>query len=98
MVKEHGIHRARIQPEVVGSPDGIVGIFDRDTVGWIVFAIEETGNAQDTVAIGASGIAAEGNGEQLERLFLTRKVEAFDPPKRLIFAGRCGENRGRRRH
>ena len=31
-------------------------------------------------------------------MFLARKVEAVDPPKRLIFAGRSGEDGSRRRH
>ena len=98
MVEKHGINRASVQPKVVGSPDGIIGIIDRDAVGGIVLPIEETGDAQDAVAIGAGGVAAEGNGEQLERLFLPRKVEPFDAPKYLILTGRRGENRGRWRH
>src|ERR1700761_155887 len=96
MVEEHAIDRARIQPKVMGSPDGIVGILDGNSMCWIVFAIQETGDAKDTVAIGASRIAAEGNGEQFKRLFLTHRVESFDPPEDLILAGRCRDNRGRR--
>lgn len=94
----HGVHCACVKLEVIGSPDGIIGIFDRDFVGRIVLAIQETGDAKDTVAVGASRIGAEGKGEQLERLFLTRKVKAFDAPKHLIFAGRSRQNRGRRRY
>ena len=90
------IGSANIEPEVSGSPDGIVGIFDRDAVGRIVLAIQESGDAEDPVAVGASGIAAEFDGEQLERLFLTLKVEAIDPPEHLVFAGRCREDRRRR--
>src|SRR6185437_15322926 len=67
----HCIDRPSVKPEVIGSPDGIVGVFSRDSVGWIVFPIQKARDTQDSVAIGAGGIAAEGNGEQFERLFLT---------------------------
>jgi hypothetical protein len=59
-------------------------LFDHDTVGRIVLAIKVSGQTENSVAVGANGIAAEGDGEQLERLFLTRKVEAINPPKHLI--------------
>ena len=50
-------------------------------MSWIVLAIQESGDAENPVAVGASGIAAKRDGEQLERLFLTHRVEAVDPPK-----------------
>jgi hypothetical protein len=65
VLEEHGIRRWNVQPEVIGIPDGIAGVFDRDHVGRIVLAIAESGDTQNTVAIGASEIAAEGHGEQL---------------------------------
>ena len=46
----------------------------------IVLPIQEAGDTQDTVAVGASRIAPEGNGEELECLFLTCKVETFHAP------------------
>ncbi len=58
------------------------------------FQFRKPGTRRTRVAIGACRIAAEGNGEQFERLLLTHEVEAFDPPKRLILAGRCRNNRG----
>jgi hypothetical protein len=39
------------------------------------------------IAVRAGRIAAEGDGEQLERLFLPLEVEALDAPEDLIFAG-----------
>src|ERR1700733_13637770 len=98
MVEEHGINETAIEPEVGGSPDGIAGIFDRDAVRWIILAIQETGQPENAVAVGASGIAAEGDGEQLEGAFLRSEVEAFDSPKYLILSGGCGENDARSRH
>src|ERR1700739_4622251 len=92
------LHRSRIQPEVVGSPDGIVAIFDRNPEGWIVFLIEKPGDAKHPVAIGASGITAKGYGEQLEGLLLPVEVETFDLPESLVLAGRRGQNRSRWRH
>jgi hypothetical protein len=52
----------------------------------------EPRDANDTVAIGASRIAAEGEGEQLEHLFLTGKVETFDAPEHLTLSRRSGKN------
>ena len=73
--------RRHVEPKVVGSPDGIAGIFDRDEVRGIVLAIQESGDAKHPVAVGASGIAAEGDGEQLERLFLLRRSRSLRPAK-----------------
>lgn len=80
MVKEHGIDRGNIKSEVGGSPNGIAGIFDGDAVSGVVLAIQESRYTENPVAVRASGIAAEGDGEQLKRLFLTLKVEILDSP------------------
>ena len=61
-----------------------------------ILLVEETGYAQHTVSVGASRIAAEGLGDQLERLFLPLEVEAGDSPERLVFARRSRDDRGRR--
>ena len=37
---------------------------DGDSTCWIVLAIQESGQAEDAVAIGTSGIAAKGNRKQ----------------------------------
>ena len=42
--------------------------------------IVEAWDADDSIAVCASGIAAEGNGEPLEGLFLVSEVETFDAP------------------
>jgi hypothetical protein len=67
--------------------DRIAGVFDRDEVRGIVLAVAESGHTENPVAVGASGVATEGDGEQLERVLLLVEVEAFDPPKHLILAG-----------
>jgi len=67
-------------------------------VSGIVLAIQEAGDAENPVAVGAGGIATEGNGEQLERLFLTRKVESIDHPEHLVFARRGEEDDTRHWH
>ena len=58
----------------------IAEIFDRNRVGRIVLAVAESGHPKDTVAVGASRVATEGESEQLERVLLLVEVEAFDPP------------------
>ena len=47
----------------------------------------ESRDAKNPVAVGASRIAAEGDGEQLERDFLMLEVEAFDAPEDLVLPG-----------
>ena len=81
VLEEHRVPRRNVESEVIWSPDRIAGIFSRDSVRWIVLAIQETGDAEHPVAIGAGGIAAEGDGEPLERQFLLCKVEAFHRAK-----------------
>src|ERR1700733_11005874 len=76
----------------------IAGIFDRDGVSGIVLAVAESGHSENPVAVGASGVTAERDGEQLQRAFLLVEVEAFDPPKHLILVRRCREDHGRNRY
>src|ERR1035441_1467394 len=64
----------------------------------IVLAVAESRHTEDTVAIRAGWVTTEGDGKKLERVLLLVKVEALDPPKHLVFARRCRENRGRNRH
>ena len=54
----------------------------------IVFAIQKSRNSNNAVAIRASGITPEGNGEFLKHRFLKLDVEAVDPPEHLVFAVR----------
>lgn len=46
----------------------------------------EIRHSKFAVTIGASRITAEGNGEQLQRLLLTREVKTLNPPQNLAFA------------
>ena len=54
------------------------------------------GQAEKPVAVGASGIAAEGDRKQFQRAFLLLKSEAIHAPEDLIFAERCREDCVRR--
>jgi hypothetical protein len=67
-------------------------------VSGIVFAVAESGHSENSVSVGASGVATEGDGKQLQRAFLLVEVEAFDPPKHLILVRRCREDHGRNRY
>jgi hypothetical protein len=67
--RKQGIRRWNIQPEVIGIPSGIDGVFDGDGMRRIVLAIQESGQAEDAVAVGTSGIATKGNGKQFQRAF-----------------------------
>jgi hypothetical protein len=49
---------------------------------------------EDPVAVGASGIAAEGDGDQFKRAFLLLEGKAVNAPEDRIFAERCREDRG----
>jgi hypothetical protein len=92
--RERGI----VEMKVARIPDAVAGVFDGDAVRRRILLIEETGDAEDAIAVRASGIAAKGNGEQLECRFLLLEIEAFDLPKSLVLAERCGEDRSRKRH
>ncbi len=94
--RKDGIGGQNIQPEVIGIPGGIAGVFDRDGIRRIVLAIQESGEAENPVAVGASGIAAKGNGKQFQRAFLLFESEAFNSPEDLILTERCREDRIRR--
>src|SRR5580658_2294561 len=85
---EHG----NVEMEVTRIPDRIAGIFDGDAVRRRILLILESGDAENAVAVGASRIAAESDGELFECSFLPLEIEAIDPPKRLVLAGRCGED------
>ncbi len=56
------------------------------------------GNRRTRLQSVASGIAAEGDGEQLESAFLRGEVEAFDAPKHLVLTLRCREDCRGNRH
>jgi len=62
---------------------------------WIVFVVQETRQPENPIAVSASGISAEGNGEKFEQAFLLGKPEVIDLPQDLVFARRCGQDRGR---
>ena len=85
-----------LKPKIRWTVDRIGWVFDRDRMRGRILPVEETGNAQHSVSVRASGIATEGLGDQFERLFLTLEVEASDSPERLVFAGRSRDDRGRR--
>jgi hypothetical protein len=79
--------RGNVDTKVAQIPGGIARVFDGNAVGRRILLIQESGDAEDAVAIGASEIAAEGNGEELEGRFLLLEIEAIDAPKRLVLAG-----------
>jgi hypothetical protein len=87
--------RAHVETKVFWSRDRIREVFDRYAVGGRILAIQKTGDAKHPVTVGASGIAAKGDGEQLEGSFLVLKVEAVYTPKHLVFVGRCSQHYGR---
>jgi hypothetical protein len=92
----HGSDLDILKPEIGWTVDRIGWEFDRDGMRRRILLVEKSGNAQHPVPVGASGIAAEGLGDQLECLFLPLEVEAGDSPERLVFAGRSRDDRGRR--
>jgi len=59
-----------LEAKVAGSPYRCAGIFHCDAVRRIVLPIQEAGHTEDTVAVRASRITAEGDGDLLERHFL----------------------------
>src|ERR1700722_8966432 len=85
--REHGIRQCIVEMKVGRIPPRIAGVFDRYQMGRRILTVEESRDTEDAVAIGASWVAAEGKGELLERRFLTIRVETFDMPENLIFAG-----------
>ena len=60
--------------------DGVAGVFDCNRMSGFVLAVEESRHSKNAVAVGASGVSTEGDGEQLQRVLLLVEVEAFDPP------------------
>ncbi len=85
--REHRIRDGIVEVKIRRVPRRIAGVFDRDRMSGRILAIQESGDPKHPVAVRASGIAAEGNGEQLEDSFLPPKVEAIDMPKHLILTG-----------
>ena len=94
----HGAKQCVIQSEDLGTVEGIAGVFDRDLVSRIVLAVAEARHAKHPVAVGASRVSTEGYSEQLQRVLLLIKVEPFDPPKRLVLAGRSRKDCARNGH
>src|ERR1017187_3620404 len=85
-----------VQPEVIGIPGGIAGVFDRHGIRRIVLAIQESGQSEDAVAVSTSGIAAKGDGKQFQGAFLLFESEAVHPPEDLVLTERRREDRIRR--
>src|SRR4029077_14768780 len=85
-----------IQPEVIGIPSGNAGVFNGDGIRRIVLAIQESGKAENAIAVRASGIAAQGNRKQFQRAFLLFKTEAVNSPEDLVLTEGCREDRIRR--
>src|SRR5579871_3200087 len=86
------------EPEIRRFPRWKIPVFDRHRVCGRILPIEEAGDAEYPVAIGAGRIATEGNGELLESHLLRLKIEAFDAPEDLVLARRSSEDSGSRRH
>src|SRR4029077_8508116 len=81
-----------IQPEVIGIPSGNAGVFNGDGIRRIVLAIQESGKAENPIAVRAGGIAAKGNRKQFQRAFLLFKSEAVNSPEDLVLTERCRED------
>jgi len=74
--RERGI----VEMKVARTPDGIGQIFNGDEVCRRILLIQESGNAEYTVAVRASAVAAKDDGELLQRDFLTLEVKAVNTP------------------
>ena len=98
MEQRQGICRRNIQPKATGIRSRIARVFDGDGIRQIVPAIPESRQAEDPVAVHASGISAKGNRKQFEGAFLSLESETVNVAEELIFAERCGEDCGRRRN
>ena len=90
--RKDGICREKIQPKVFGIPSGITGVFDGDGIGRIVFAIQESGQAENPVAVGAGWIATEGNRKQFQSAFLLFERKALNSPEDLVLTELSGED------
>ena len=90
--QEHGRHRAVGEPEFLGFGSRTGEVLDRDGVGGRVLSIVETRNANDSVAVRASRIAAEGGCELLQHQLLRGKVEALHRPEHLVLARRSSDD------
>jgi hypothetical protein len=81
-----------IQMKVCGVVDAISQILNGDSMRRIILAILEPRDADNTVAVGTSGIAAEGERKNFQRTFLPLEIEAINPPEHLILTRRSREN------
>src|ERR1700734_1012435 len=90
--RKNGVGGQNVEPEVIGTPSGIARVFDCHGIGRIVLAIQESRQSEDAVAVGTSGIAAKGNGKQLQGAFLLFESESVNSPEDLVFTERCRED------
>jgi hypothetical protein len=90
--RKDGVGGQNIQPEIVRIPGGIAGVFDCHRIRGIVLAIEESGQTENPVTVGTSGVAAKGNGKQFQGAFLLFESESVNSPKDLVFTERCRED------
>ena len=81
-----------IQMKVCWAVGAVTQILNGDNVRGIILAISEAWHAENTIAVGAGGIAAEGEGQNFQCTFLPLEIEAIDPPEHLILTGRSREN------
>jgi hypothetical protein len=81
-----------IQMKVPGAIDAIALVVNGDNMRESILAILETRYPDNTAAVGASGIAAEGDGKNFQGTFLPFEIEAINPPQHLILARRSREN------
>ena len=94
---ENRIELGIVETEVLGTIDSITGILGNYRVRRIVLTVLKSGETENTVAVSASGVSTEGDGEQLQGVFPLVEVEAIDAPEHLILAERCREDCSRRR-
>ena len=85
------------EAKVLGIRGRFAQVFDRYEMRRRVLMVQESRQAKHPVTVGASRVAAKGEGEHLEGGFLPLEGKAFDPPKHLVFAGGCGHDCRRNR-
>src|SRR6516162_5641399 len=83
--------------KVLRMPGRITRVFDRYEWSLSVLLVQESRQAKHPVTVRASGVSAKRTREYFEHAFLLLKREAFDPPKHLVFAGGCCDDRSRNR-
>jgi hypothetical protein len=62
--RKDGIRGRNVEPEVIEIPSRIAAIFDRHVICRIVLGIRESHEPENPIAVGASGIISDGDGEQ----------------------------------